>query len=171
MPTAPALPISACWEPPAIPIPSRRSRPSTPCILIGSIRPVPTRSVWYLDYTGAYHNWSANSVTPVSHDANGNPNGGGDHVASQTLVDLHLSYNFPDGDVFPATRSTSMQETCSTRCRPTSTARPAILQCVKSDRPVNERRFPGEDVAAQTAAARPPAKFRFAAVADARPGG
>ncbi len=48
----------------------------------------------FLNYIGAYRNWSSTSVTPLTHDANGNPNGGGDHVDATALWDLHLGYTF-----------------------------------------------------------------------------
>ncbi len=47
-----------------------------------------------LDYTGAYKNWSSNSVAPLVLSAQGNPSSGGDHVNSSVLFDLHASYDF-----------------------------------------------------------------------------
>ncbi|HEX3842967.1 MAG TPA: TonB-dependent receptor, partial [Steroidobacteraceae bacterium] len=47
----------------------------------------------FLDYVGAYRNWSSTSVSPVL-EKNGVPVGGGDHVAATELIDLHVSYDF-----------------------------------------------------------------------------
>ncbi len=45
----------------------------------------------FWNYTGAYRNWGT-SVRPLTRDANGNPNGGGDLVKSNNIFDLHLQY-------------------------------------------------------------------------------
>ena len=49
----------------------------------------------YLNYIGAFRNYSATTVTPLTRDANGNPTGGGDHVRSTKTVDVHLAYTVP----------------------------------------------------------------------------
>jgi iron complex outermembrane receptor protein len=49
----------------------------------------------FANYIGAYNNWSTTTVAPLTRDANGNPNGGGDPVDSSTLWDLHLSADLP----------------------------------------------------------------------------
>jgi iron complex outermembrane receptor protein len=48
----------------------------------------------YVNYIGSFRNYSANTVTPLTRDANGNPTGGGDKVKGTTTVDVHLAYNF-----------------------------------------------------------------------------
>lgn len=50
----------------------------------------------FMNWTGGYRNWN-NPIAPITHDANGNPNGGGDIVKANTTFDLHLSYVMPDG--------------------------------------------------------------------------
>jgi iron complex outermembrane receptor protein len=50
-----------------------------------------------MNYTGAYRNWSATSVIPVTGDQYGNPSGGGDHVHPSEIFDLYTSYNFSAG--------------------------------------------------------------------------
>jgi iron complex outermembrane receptor protein len=50
----------------------------------------------YLNYTGGYRNWN-NPIKPITHDANGNPNGGGDPVSANKTLDMHVSYTMPDG--------------------------------------------------------------------------
>jgi iron complex outermembrane receptor protein len=50
----------------------------------------------FMNFTGSYHDWDA-PATPILHDANGNPTGGGDVVDSFTTFDLHASYDIPDG--------------------------------------------------------------------------
>lgn len=49
----------------------------------------------FFNYVGAYRNWSSTSVAPII-SMNGVPVGGGDHVASTDLFDLHLAYNFTE---------------------------------------------------------------------------
>ena len=49
----------------------------------------------YLNYIGAFHNFSANTVTPLTRDALGNPTGGGDKVRGTKTVDVHLAYTIP----------------------------------------------------------------------------
>jgi iron complex outermembrane recepter protein len=51
----------------------------------------------FVNHTGGFRNWSASSITPITRDANGNPNGGGDSVAALTTYDLNLSYEFGGG--------------------------------------------------------------------------
>ncbi|MEO7170086.1 MAG: TonB-dependent receptor, partial [Sphingomonas sp.] len=48
----------------------------------------------FANYTGGFRNWSSNTVTPLTRDANGNPNGGGDKVKAQTTFDLNMAYEF-----------------------------------------------------------------------------
>jgi hypothetical protein len=50
----------------------------------------------FVNYTGGYRNW-ANPANPITHDANGNPNGGGDIVKSYMTFDLHAAYTLPAG--------------------------------------------------------------------------
>lgn len=50
----------------------------------------------FVNWTGGYRNWN-NPIAPINHDAAGNPVSGGDIVAANTTVDLHLSYVMPDG--------------------------------------------------------------------------
>ena len=51
----------------------------------------------FMNYTGAYRNWNSTAVNPVTVDALGTPNGGGDHVSANVTFDVHLAYNFADG--------------------------------------------------------------------------
>jgi iron complex outermembrane receptor protein len=51
----------------------------------------------FANYTGGFRNWSSNTVTPLTRDANGNPNGGGDKVKAQTTFDLNMAYEFKGG--------------------------------------------------------------------------
>ena len=55
----------------------------------------------FFNYIGSYRNWSSSSVLPII-EQNGEPAGGGDPVASTTLFDLHVGYNF--GDRFAGTQ-------------------------------------------------------------------
>lgn len=50
----------------------------------------------FMNWTGGYRNWN-NPINPILHDANGNPNGGGDIVSPNTTFDLHIAYVMPDG--------------------------------------------------------------------------
>jgi iron complex outermembrane recepter protein len=52
---------------------------------------------WFINYTSAYTNWNGNSVIPLTFDANGNPNGGGDHVNANITYDAHVAYDFSGG--------------------------------------------------------------------------
>ena len=49
----------------------------------------------FFNYIGSYRNWSSSSVLPLI-EQNGVPVSGGDPVASTTLFDLHVGYNFGD---------------------------------------------------------------------------
>jgi len=51
----------------------------------------------FANYVSGYHNWSGNTVNPVTL-VNGLPAGGGDTVKSNTTFDLNLSYTFSEGD-------------------------------------------------------------------------
>ena len=51
----------------------------------------------FVNYVGEYHNWGASTVTPVTSNAQGNPNGGGDVVKANALFDLNLAYSFSNG--------------------------------------------------------------------------
>ncbi|MES1972336.1 MAG: TonB-dependent receptor [Pseudomonadota bacterium] len=51
----------------------------------------------FANYTGSFRNWSSNTVAPLTRDANGNPNGGGDKVKAQTTFDLNMAYEFNGG--------------------------------------------------------------------------
>jgi iron complex outermembrane recepter protein len=46
----------------------------------------------YWNHIGDYNNWSNNTVTPLTRDANGNPVSGGDVVDATNTFDLHLAY-------------------------------------------------------------------------------
>jgi iron complex outermembrane receptor protein len=48
----------------------------------------------FVNFTGSYRQWGPGTVHPLTFDANGNPNGGGDKVDSLTTLDLHGAYNF-----------------------------------------------------------------------------
>jgi iron complex outermembrane receptor protein len=50
----------------------------------------------YMNWTGSYRNWN-NPIAPITHDANGNPNGGGDPVHANTTFDLHVAYTASGG--------------------------------------------------------------------------
>lgn len=54
----------------------------------------------YWNYIGSYKNWSGNTVKPLTRDANGNPNGGGDTVDASNTFDVHLSYRLSLGKTF-----------------------------------------------------------------------
>jgi iron complex outermembrane receptor protein len=53
----------------------------------------------YWNHIGSYNNWSGSTIIPLTRDANGNPNGGGDKVDATNTFDLHLSYNLELGGV------------------------------------------------------------------------
>jgi len=46
-------------------------------------------------HTGAYRNWSGTTVVPVVRNSTGQPIGGGDTVAADDTIDLHVAYDFP----------------------------------------------------------------------------
>lgn len=48
----------------------------------------------FANYTGKYRNWINTSILPVTSDANGNPNGGGDRVKADLTFDTHIAYDF-----------------------------------------------------------------------------
>jgi iron complex outermembrane receptor protein len=52
---------------------------------------------WFVNFTSAYRNWNGNNVNPITFDANGNPNGGGDHVNANITNDAHVAYDFSGG--------------------------------------------------------------------------
>ncbi len=54
----------------------------------------------FWNHTGSYRNWSGSTIEPLTRDANGNPNGGGDVVDATNTFDLHLSYNLGFGETF-----------------------------------------------------------------------
>ena len=51
----------------------------------------------FVNYTGGYRFIGNTAVTPIVSDANGNYASGGDVVKSNTTIDAHVAYNFPDG--------------------------------------------------------------------------
>lgn len=51
----------------------------------------------FMNYTGAYKNWSSSAVTPVTLDGDNNPNGGGDRVRPNATFDFNLAYTFSSG--------------------------------------------------------------------------
>jgi iron complex outermembrane receptor protein len=50
----------------------------------------------YWNWIGSYSNWGGSTFTPLTRDANGNPNGGGDTVEATNTFDLNLSYRFDE---------------------------------------------------------------------------
>lgn len=50
----------------------------------------------FMNFTGGYRNW-ATPANPLTRDANGNPNGGGDAVKANMTFDFHAAYDFPSG--------------------------------------------------------------------------
>jgi len=50
----------------------------------------------FMNFTGAYRNW-ATPANPLTRDANGNPNGGGDAVKANMTFDGHVAYDFDGG--------------------------------------------------------------------------
>jgi iron complex outermembrane recepter protein len=50
----------------------------------------------FMNFTGSYRNW-ATPANPLTRDANGNPNGGGDKVDAYATFDMHVAYNFSEG--------------------------------------------------------------------------
>jgi iron complex outermembrane receptor protein len=51
----------------------------------------------FLNWTAPYRNATNTAVNPTTSDANGNFNGGGDHVSANVTLDMHVSYDFPNG--------------------------------------------------------------------------
>lgn len=51
----------------------------------------------FVNYTSAFRNYSSNTVNPLTRDAAGNPNGGGDLVKQQFTFDLNVNYDFSGG--------------------------------------------------------------------------
>ena len=51
----------------------------------------------FLNYTGAYRNWSGSATNPVTLDDNGNPTGGGDRVSPNLTIDANIAYTFSGG--------------------------------------------------------------------------
>jgi iron complex outermembrane receptor protein len=47
----------------------------------------------YWNWIGDYRNWGGSTFAPLTRDANGNPNGGGDEVDPTNTFDLHLAYD------------------------------------------------------------------------------
>lgn len=50
----------------------------------------------FVNFIGAYRNWSSSTVAPLI-SQNGNPVSGGDHVAASALVDFNISYTLKGG--------------------------------------------------------------------------
>ncbi len=50
----------------------------------------------YLNYVGAFRNYSASTVALLTRNAQGNPTGGGDKVKGNSTVDVHVSYTIPN---------------------------------------------------------------------------
>jgi iron complex outermembrane receptor protein len=46
----------------------------------------------FWNHIGSYKNWGGSTIKPLTRDANGNPNGGGDTVDATNTFDLHLAY-------------------------------------------------------------------------------
>jgi iron complex outermembrane receptor protein len=53
----------------------------------------------FWNHIGSYNNWSGSTIIPLTRDANGNPNGGGDKVDATNTFDLHLAYKLELGGV------------------------------------------------------------------------
>ena len=51
----------------------------------------------YWNHIGSYQNWGGSTIAPLTRDANGNPNGGGDTVDATNTFDLHLAYKLGFG--------------------------------------------------------------------------
>ena len=49
--------------------------------------------------SAATSNWSGSTFTPLTRDANGNPNGGGDTVDATNTFDLHVAYQLELGGI------------------------------------------------------------------------
>ena len=48
----------------------------------------------YWNWIGDYRNWGGSTFIPLTRDANGNPNGGGDTVDATNTFDLNFAYRF-----------------------------------------------------------------------------
>lgn len=57
----------------------------------------PFQASLFANHIAGYRNWSTTTVEPLTRDANGNPDGGGDKVDASTLIDLNLAWNFGQG--------------------------------------------------------------------------
>jgi iron complex outermembrane recepter protein len=53
----------------------------------------------YWNWIGSYRNWGGSTITPLTRDANGNPNGGGDTVEATNTFDLNFAYRLELGGV------------------------------------------------------------------------
>jgi iron complex outermembrane receptor protein len=54
----------------------------------------------FWNHIGDYKNWGGSTITPLTRDVNGNPNGGGDTVDATNTFDLHLAYKLGFGETF-----------------------------------------------------------------------
>jgi iron complex outermembrane recepter protein len=54
----------------------------------------------FWNHVGSYKNWGGSTVRPLTRDANGNPNGGGDTVDATNTFDIHLAYKLSLGQTF-----------------------------------------------------------------------
>ena len=54
----------------------------------------------FWNHIGSYNNWGGSTIEPLTRDANGNPNGGGDDVDSTNTFDLHFAYKLSLGTTF-----------------------------------------------------------------------
>jgi iron complex outermembrane receptor protein len=50
----------------------------------------------FWNHIGSYKNWGGSTFKPLTRDANGNPNGGGDTVDATNTFDLHVAYKVLD---------------------------------------------------------------------------
>jgi iron complex outermembrane receptor protein len=53
----------------------------------------------YWNWIGSYRNWGGSTIEPLTRDANGNPNGGGDTVDATNTFDLNFAYKLELGGV------------------------------------------------------------------------
>ncbi|MEO8018825.1 MAG: TonB-dependent receptor [Pseudomonadota bacterium] len=54
----------------------------------------------FWNHIGSYKNWGGSTFAPLTRDANGNPNGGGDTVDATNTFDLHVAYKLALGQTF-----------------------------------------------------------------------
>jgi iron complex outermembrane receptor protein len=54
----------------------------------------------FWNHIGDYSNWSGSTFEPLTRDANGNPNGGGDRVDATNTFDLHFALKTGFGETF-----------------------------------------------------------------------